>query len=262
VEARTLLFDLTHGVATLTFNRPEVLNALDIAQWSELAAMLDRVQGDSSIRALVLTGVGRAFSAGADIRAMRQPRSAAQQTARLETINAAIRRLVALPKPTIAAVNGVAAGIGASLVLACDLAIAAQSASFTFSWVRLGLVPDGGASWLLTRLVGPRRARELLLSARHLSASEALAWGLVNQVVADEQVLERARTLAHELTSFSPHALRHTKALIDQALTAAFAAQLVAECQAQAECVETAEFHAAVAAFLERRSASASEERG
>jgi len=184
---------------------------------------------------------------------MREQHSAARQVARLDQIGRAVRLLAALPKPTIAAVNGVAAGVGTSLALACDLAIAAESASFMFSWIRLGLVADGGASWLLTRLVGPRRAKELILTARRVPAAEALAWGLVNEVVADGQALERALALAHALIAFSPHTLRLDKLLIDAA-AAALDEQLAAESRAQAECVETEEFRAAVAAFLARSS--------
>ena len=254
METRTLLLDHAHGVLTMTLNRPDVLNALDLAQWQELDDVFARAYDDANIQVLVLTGAGRAFSSGADIGAMRERRDAAQQAGRLALINRAVRRLALLPKPAIAAVNGVAAGVSTSLVLACDLAIAAEGASFNFSWIRLGLIADGGASWLLTRLVGPRRAKELLMSARRLPAAEARDWGLVNEVVADGQALERAQALARELIAFSPHALRLSKALVDHSLTASLDEQLVAETQAQAQCVETEEFRAAVAAFLARRS--------
>jgi 2-(1,2-epoxy-1,2-dihydrophenyl)acetyl-CoA isomerase len=186
-------------------------------------------------------------------------RSAAEQSARLELIGGVVRLLAGLPKPTIAAINGVAAGISTSLALACDLAIAAEGASFIFSWIKLGLAADGGASWLLTRLVGPRRAKELIMTARRLSAAEALAWGMVNEVVADGQALQRAQELARELSAFSPFALGRDKALIDAAAGATLEAQLVAERQAQAECVETEEFRVAVAEFLEKRSAKTRE---
>lgn len=253
MEHRTLLLDEADGVLTLTLNRPDVLNALDLAQWSELADALARAGADPSIRALVLTGAGRAFCAGADIAGMRERRSAAQQTERLALINHAVGLLAALPKPTIAALNGVAAGVGASLALACDLAIAAESASFTFSWIRLGLVPDGGASLLLTRLVGPRRAKDLILSARRVPASEAHEWGMVNEVAPEGQALARAQALARELSGFSPHALRLAKDLVDRSAESTLGEQFAAESAAQAQCVETDEFHTAVAAFLARR---------
>jgi 2-(1,2-epoxy-1,2-dihydrophenyl)acetyl-CoA isomerase len=253
METQTILLDQADGVLTLTLNQPAILNALDLAQWGELADVFGRARDDAGCRAVVITGAGRAFSAGADVRTMRE-RTAAEQAARLEVVGRAVRQLAALPQPTIAAVNGVAAGIATSLALACDMAIAAEGASFVFSWIRLGLVADGGASWLLPRLVGPRRAKELILTGRRLSAGEALAWGLVNEVVADGQALERALALAREVAAFSPHALRLGKHLIDGGLPA-LDAQLAAESQAQAACVETSEFRAAVAAFLEKRSA-------
>jgi 2-(1,2-epoxy-1,2-dihydrophenyl)acetyl-CoA isomerase len=254
METQSILLDQATGILTVTLNRPEILNALDLEEWQSLARAFERARDDASIYALVITGAGRAFSAGADIRTMRE-REAAEQTARLELIGRAVQQLAELPKPTIAAVNGIAAGVGASLALACDLAIAGESASFTFSWIKLGLAADGGGSWLLARLVGPRRAKELIMTARRLNAAEALAWGLVNEVVADGQALERALALAGELSARSPHALRHDKALIDAAAGASLEAQLLAERRAQAQCVETEEFREAVKAFLEQRSA-------
>jgi 2-(1,2-epoxy-1,2-dihydrophenyl)acetyl-CoA isomerase len=254
MDTPSLLLDQSHGVLTVTLNQPDKLNALDLPQWRDLAHALAYAHHDASVRAVVLTGAGRAFSAGADVAGMREQRDAAQQLARLNQINPTIQQLAELPKPTIAALNGVAAGIGASLALACDLVVAAASASLVCSWVKIGLAPDGGVSWRLVHSVGPRRAKELILTARPLLAAEAQAWGLVNEVVPDGQLLERAEALAREIAAFSVHALRHAKSLVDQAATASLDAQLTAEAQAQAECVETEEFRAAVAAFLERRS--------
>jgi 2-(1,2-epoxy-1,2-dihydrophenyl)acetyl-CoA isomerase len=255
MQTETILLDQAAGILTITLNQPEILNALDLLEWQALIRAFERARDDRSIRALVITGAGRAFSAGADVRAMRA-RSAAEQTARLELIGRAVQLLAELTKPTIAAINGVAAGISTSLALACDLVVAAESASFVFSWIKLGLVADGGGSWLLTRLVGPRRAKALIMTARRLSAAEALAWGIVNNVVADGQALQRALDLARDLSALSPHALRHDKALIDTAAGATLETQLEAERRAQAECVETEEFRMAVAAFLDKRSAN------
>jgi 2-(1,2-epoxy-1,2-dihydrophenyl)acetyl-CoA isomerase len=251
METHTILLDQADSILTITLNRPEVLNALDMPQWEGLTQAFERARDDTAIRALIITGAGRAFSAGADIRSM-QARGGGEQIDRLALINRALQLLVELPKPTIAAVNGVAAGVSASLSLACDLAVAAEGASFTFSWIRLGLVADGGGSWLLTRLVGPRRAKELIMTARRIAAAEALAWGLVNEVVADGQALARAQELARELRMLSPLALRLDKALIDEC-AALLDQQLAAESRAQAQCVQAEEFHAAVAAFLNKR---------
>lgn len=251
MEARTILLGQDDGILTITLNRPEILNALDLAEWQTLTQAFEQARDDPTVHALVVTGAGRAFSAGADIRGM-QGRDAAEQIDRLALINGAIGLLAALPKPTIAAVNGVAAGISTSLALACDLAVAAEGASFTFSWIKLGLVADGGGSWLLTRLLGPRRAKELILTGRRVASAEALAWGLVNEVVADGQALARALALARELSTRSPLALRLNKALVDEC-AATLDEQLAAESRAQAECVQTEEFRAAVAAFLGKR---------
>ena len=255
MDTPTLLFDRTDAVLTITLNQPEKLNALDLPQWAELGSTLARARDDADIRAIVLTGAGRAFSAGADIGGMRERRDSAAQIARLAQITPVLQLLHGFPKPTIAALNGAAAGIGASLALACDLIVAAESAALVCSWTKIGLAPDGGASWLLARLAGPRRAKELVLTGRRLPASEAHAWGLVNEVVADGQALDRAQALARELAAASPHALRLAKALVDQATSASFEEQLAAEALAQGVCVETAEFRAAVAAFLEKRPA-------
>src|SRR5215211_6033541 len=248
MNSPTLLLDQSDHVLTLTLNQPAKLNPLDLPQWDELAYAFSRARGDADIHTIVLTGAGRAFSAGADIRGMRERRDAAEQIARLNRINAVIQQLADLPKPTIAALGGVAAGIGASLALACDLIVAAEHASLVCSWGKIGMAPDGGASWRLVRLIGARRAKELMMTARPLPAAEALAWGLVNQVVSDGQALAAAQALAHAIASFSPHALRHAKALADNAATATLAQQLATEALAQGECVESAEFQAAVAA--------------
>jgi 2-(1,2-epoxy-1,2-dihydrophenyl)acetyl-CoA isomerase len=250
---QTLLLDQSDHILTLTLNQPAKLNSLDLPHWDELAHAFSRAHDDADIHAVVLTGAGRAFSAGADIRGMSERRDAAQQIARLDYINVVIQQLADLPKPTIAALNGVAAGIGASLALACDLIVAAEHASLICSWVKIGMAPDGGASWRLVRLIGVRRAKELMMTARPLPAAEALAWGLVNQVVSEGQALAAAQALARTIASFSPHALGHAKALADNAATATLAQQLAAEALAQGECVESAEFQAAVAAFLARR---------
>jgi 2-(1,2-epoxy-1,2-dihydrophenyl)acetyl-CoA isomerase len=253
MDSPTLLLSQSDHVLTLTLNQPAKLNPLDLSQWDELAHALSRATDDGDIRAVVLTGAGRAFSAGADIRGMRQRRDAAEQIARLTHINAVIQQFADLPKPTIAALNGVAAGIGVSLALACDLIVADEHANLVCSWAKIGMAPDGGASWRLVRLIGVRRAKELLLTARALPAAEALAWGLVNQIVPAGQALGQAQALARTIASFSPHALRHAKALANNAATVTLAQQLAAEAVAQGECVESAEFQAAVAAFLGRR---------
>jgi 2-(1,2-epoxy-1,2-dihydrophenyl)acetyl-CoA isomerase len=252
----SLQLDHADRILTITLNRPDKLNALDLPQWDELAAALARARDDSEVRAVVLTGAGRAFCGGADIAGMREGRDAASQQARLARINPVVQALAELPKPTVAALGGVAAGIGASLALACDLIVAAEDANLVCSWVRVGFVPDGGASWRLARVLGPWRAKELIMTARLLPAEEARAWGLVNQVVPSGQALSRAQALAREVAAFSPHALGLAKSLVDAATTASMAEQLAAEARAQSVCVETPEHQQAIESFLSRRNNS------
>jgi 2-(1,2-epoxy-1,2-dihydrophenyl)acetyl-CoA isomerase len=254
MSAPTLLLDLADGVLTISLNQPDKLNALGLSQWDELAAAFARARDDTAVRAVVLTGAGRAFCAGTDITALRQPRAASAQEARLAAINTVILALGELPKPTVAALNGVAAGIGASLALACDLIVAAEGASLVCSWAKIGFVPDGGASWRLVRLLGPWRAKELIMTARALTANQAYAWGLVNEVVPGAGALPRAQALAAEIAAHSPRALRLAKLLVDGAAVRSLEEQLTAEAQAQGQCAETDEHREAVAKFLENRS--------
>src|SRR4029079_18610419 len=157
MDTPSLLLDQSHSVLTITLNQPYKLNALDLPQWRDLAHALAHARDDASVRAVVLTGAGRAFSAGADIAGMRELRNAAAQLARLSQITPIIQLLAELPKPTIAALNGVAAGIGASLALACDLIVAAASANLVCSWVKIRLAPDSGARWRLVQHLGAHR---------------------------------------------------------------------------------------------------------
>lgn len=240
------------GVLTLTLSRPEALNAMSLEAWHELGRALEAADADPAVRALVLTGAGRAFSAGGDIKQMTPDRTPAEQRARLELINRVIERLYAFRCPTVAAVNGIAAGNGCSLALACDLVLAARGALFSMSFVRLGLVPDAGGTWLLPRLVGERRAKELIMTARRLSAEEALAWGLVTQVV-DDDAPGAAESLARQLADGPAAALRLGKQLVQAAPGSSFAEALRAEALAQGNCVAEPDYREGVAAFLEKR---------
>jgi 2-(1,2-epoxy-1,2-dihydrophenyl)acetyl-CoA isomerase len=195
----TIRLEAADAIATLILNRPQALNAFDRAMKTELLAALRSVERDISVRALVLTGEGRAFCAGQDLRESfggDDPTLADELRLRYNPVILAIARL---SKPVIAAVNGVAAGAGCSLALACDLRLAAESASFVLAFGRVGLVPDSGATWFLPRIVGQARAAELALVGDPVSAEDAARIGLVNRVVPDELLLDEARALAaHE----------------------------------------------------------------
>jgi enoyl-CoA hydratase/carnithine racemase len=255
---RRVELTIEQGVAVATFNRPEVRNAVDEGTRAELEVILERVASDSAIHAFVLTGKGHAFCAGGDISAMQQRLSApAGQLGgsgwlRQRRLHGMIGALHSLEKPTVAAVNGAAAGLGCDLALCCDFIVAAEPAFFTMSYVQRGLIPDGGGLYFLPRRVGLPRAKELIFSARRVAADEALRIGLADRVVPADELLSAAVEWAAELGSGNRTALALSKAILDQTfeLTADQAFALGA--QAQAICYTTDEHHESVAAFLKR----------
>jgi enoyl-CoA hydratase/carnithine racemase len=258
-DARPVEYRLAEGgVAVATLNRPQVRNAIDEATRSGLQEILDRVANDGSIKALVLTGNGSAFCAGGDISAMRQRLGApkgklgASGWLRQRRLHGMIGGLHSLEKPTIAAVNGAAAGLGMDMALCCDFIVASEEAFFTMSYVQRGLIPDGGGLYFLPRRVGLPRAKELIFSARRVFADEALRIGLADRVVPGSELVSTATQWAAELGSSGGTALALSKAIIDQTfeLTAEQAFALGA--QAQAICYTSDEHQAAVEAFLKR----------
>lgn len=241
-----------------TLNRPEVRNAIDDGLRADLVEILERAATDPEIHALVLTGNGVAFCAGGDISAMRRRMSApAGQIAgngwlRQRRLHEMISHLHSLEKPTIAAVNGAAAGLGCDLALCCDFIVASEQAFFTMSYVLRGLIPDGGGLYFLPRRVGLPKAKELIFSGRRVQAHEALRIGMADRVVPAANLVTDAVEWAAELGGGNSTALALSKAILDQTfeLTAEQAFALGA--QAQAICYTTDEHHEAVAAFLNR----------
>jgi 2-(1,2-epoxy-1,2-dihydrophenyl)acetyl-CoA isomerase len=242
------------GIATLTLDRPDALNALDATLKRELLAALRAAGRDRSIRVVVLTGAGRAFCAGQDLRETAGPGAPALSTVLLDTYNPVILAVRRLEKPVIAAVNGVAAGAGASLAFACDLRIAADAASFVLAFGRVGLVPDSGSTWLLPRLVGHARAAELAFLGDPLPAAEAERWGLVNRVVPADALAAEVRSVAARLAAAAPRALALTKRALDRSPDASLEDQLEYEAILQGIAGRTADHREGVAAFLEKRS--------
>jgi 2-(1,2-epoxy-1,2-dihydrophenyl)acetyl-CoA isomerase len=256
--------EVTHaivgGVAYLTLNRPEALNAITPAQRDRLISLLTEASADPSVRAVVLTGTGRGFCAGADLRgggASAGEERVAGDVARVIRLGA--QRLIAAvldcEKPVIAAVNGTAAGLGAHLALACDLVLAAESARFIEVFVRRGLVPDGGGAYLLPRLLGPQRAKELMFFGDAVSAADAERLGLVNRVVPDEELEKTSREWAERLASGPTRALALTKQLVNASLESDRATAFAAEAAAQEINMTTEDAREGVASFVERRSA-------
>jgi 2-(1,2-epoxy-1,2-dihydrophenyl)acetyl-CoA isomerase len=242
---------IAEDVATLTWARPARLNAITEPMFAEASDALKQVVAQGA-RALVITGEGRAFCAGADL----QDEPPADVGQGLEdSFNPFIEQLFALPVPVITAVNGAAAGAGCALALAADIIIAARSAYFLLAFVNIGLVPDVGATWLLPRLVGRARAAELMMLGEKLSAEKAESWGLINRVVADDEVVPQAQALAARFARGPTQAYRLMRATLLAAETQTLSETLRAERLAQREAGATSDFKEGVAAFRERRPA-------
>jgi 2-(1,2-epoxy-1,2-dihydrophenyl)acetyl-CoA isomerase len=244
---------VTDTVATITLDRPDALNALTVGMKEELLAAFRAVAKDRGVRAVVLTGAGRAFCAGQDLKERLQPDAAPLAVELRDRYNPIIRAMRSMDQPIVAAINGVAAGAGASLALACDLRVAAEDATFALAFGRVGLVPDSGATWFLPRLVGPGRAAEMALLAEPVSASDAERFGLVNRVVPAGSVLDEAMAIALRLAALAPRALALTKHALDRGWATDLAAALDDEAYLQGIAGATADHAEGVAAFLEKR---------
>lgn len=248
-----LRYGVADGVATIVLDRPDALNSLEATLKRDLASALREAGRDPAVRAVVLTGAGRAFCAGQDLRERLAPGATPLDVEVRTRFNPLVLALRRLEKPVVAAVNGVAAGAGVALAFACDLRIAASSASFVLAFGRIGLVPDSGASWFLPRLVGASRAAELLLLSDPLPAAEALRIGLVNRVVPPEALADEAHALAVRLASGAPRAMALTKRALDRALDQGLEAQLDYEASLQGIAGRTADHAEGLAAFVEKR---------
>ncbi len=248
----TILVETHSGYRTITLNRAERLNALTVEMAQALLAALDAAAADASCRALLLTGAGRGFCAGQDLTAI-AGMGPAEIGGLLDHYNPVIRRLRALPMPVVCAVNGVAAGAGANLALACDIVLAARSASFVQAFARIGLIPDCGGTWFLPRLVGLARARELAMLAEPLPAATAAEWGLIWQALDDDRLMPEAHALAARLAGGATVGLALTKRALDAAATNDLDHQLDLERDLQAEAAATPDHAEGVAAFLAKR---------
>jgi 2-(1,2-epoxy-1,2-dihydrophenyl)acetyl-CoA isomerase len=247
------------AVLTITLNRPDVLNALNTAVHQGLFDALERAK-DASVRAVVITGAGRGFCVGQDLQEFSSGSGDIAGNLR-RNYHRNVLAIRALEKPVLAAVNGAAAGAGLSLALACDVRIASDAASFVPAFIKIGLVPDSGGTWLARRLLGAARSFEWLTTGRRLSAAEARDWGLVSEVVATEHFPERVNEVAQLFAAMPTQAVWQTKRLLDAAETSTFAEQLEFEAVTQADLTQTADFREGVAAFLEKREAAFGGER-
>jgi len=251
----TILYDVGEdGVATVTFNRPDVLNATNDAFYQEFQALIREMAADDAVRAIILTGAGRGFCAGADVKAMNSDAGPLVRRRRHRWIlSDVLRPLATLEKPVIAAVNGPAVGAGFNLALACDILIASEAAVFSQIFARLGLVPDLGGLYLLTRVVGLNKAKELCFTAKKIAAQEALSLGIANHVVPADRLMEEAHKLAAEIAAGPPTALAQMKMLLNMSSTSTLEQMLEYESYAQTLSYVTPEHREGVAAFRERR---------
>jgi 2-(1,2-epoxy-1,2-dihydrophenyl)acetyl-CoA isomerase len=239
------------AVLTITLNRPDVLNAFNKAMHDALAAALKDAR-DSGVRAVVVTGAGRGFCVGQDLIEFREAPGDIADRLR-GSYHPNIHAIRALEKPVIASVNGAAAGAGLSLATACDLRIAADSATFVPAFINIGLVPDSGGTCFIARLLGSARAFEWMTSGRRLTAAEAHQWGLVSEVVEADRLAERTAERAAELAAMPTRAIGMTKRLFDAASTSSLDEQLELEAQLQSAATQTEDFREGVTAFLEKR---------
>jgi 2-(1,2-epoxy-1,2-dihydrophenyl)acetyl-CoA isomerase len=256
-----VLLRIDGAVATITLNRPQVLNALDATMVDGLAAAIERIEGAAGLRVVVLAGAGASFMAGGDIRGFKDviPLPPAERRAYFERfihrVHPAIIAMRRLPLPIVARVHGAVAGIGMSLMLACDLAVAAEDTVFTLAYCHLGTSPDGGSTFFLPRHVGSKKAMEIALLGDRFDAAAALHLGLVNTVVPASELVGRTEALAARLARGPRAAYAATKRLLNQSGLASLESQLQAEAENFAACAATDDFAEGVAAFIGKRPA-------
>jgi 2-(1,2-epoxy-1,2-dihydrophenyl)acetyl-CoA isomerase len=251
----SILVERRDGYRVITLNRPDRLNAFNDAMHLELRKVIEESEADESCRALLITGSGRGFCAGQDLsdRLVKPGETRPPSKSLEQYYNPLVRKLHALPFPVIAAVNGVAAGAGCNIALACDIVVAARSASFVQSFARIGLVPDSGGTWFLPRLVGHARARGLALLAEPLSAEKAESWGLIWKCVDDASLMAEARQLCEHFASAPTQGLALIKRALDASAGNTLDAQLDLERDLQNVARETPDYAEGVRAFMEKR---------
>lgn len=253
---QTIIVEKNSGVAKLTLNRPDRLNSFNVQMHQELQTALDDIATDGQTRCLLITGAGRGFCAGQDLndRAVTADGQAPDLGLSVEKFyNPLIRRITNLKMPVICALNGVAAGAGASLVMACDIVIAARSASFILSFAKVGLVPDSGSSWHFTRALGLPRAKALAMLGNKLKAEQAEQWGLIYQVVDDETLMEEAQNMTEHLAKQPTEALANIKELVHTSFDYSLNEQLERERKAMQHLGRSHDYKEGVAAFIEKR---------
>ncbi len=248
-----IVYTVEDQVGRITLNRPDVFNSFNREMALGLQHVLDECRDDSNVRAVHLTGAGKAFCAGQDLKEMTGDNAPSFPTVINEHYNPIIRRLRELPKPVVCLVNGVAAGAGANLALACDITLAVESAAFIQAFSKIGLVPDSGGTYHLPRLVGWQRAAAFMMLGEKVSAREAANMGMIYQAVPDEEGAEKAWSLASKLSQMPTQGLALTKRALNYAFNNDLEKQLAIECELQDMAGRTHDYQEGVQAFLEKR---------
>lgn len=250
----TILVEKSEQIAVLTLNRPEARNALDLVMREEIGTVLDDAEADETVRVLVMTGAGEHFCAGGDVKSMKAQRhTAAEGRARVDSLNRMVRRLVDFPKPTLAMVDGFAVGAGFNLALCCDLIVASDRARFGALFARIGLIPDGGGTYFLPRLVGLAKAKELVFTADVIDAEEARRLGVVNRVVPAGELRRATLELARRIATGPPKVLALAKHLLNRSATVDLSGALDLEAFAQSLALTGDDHQEGLQAFFDKR---------
>ena len=248
-----ILFEITDGVGVITLNRPKVFNSFNLPMAKEVQSALDACEADVNVRAILLTGEGRAFCAGQDLQEATDPNGPDMSTIVKESYNPIIQRLRKIEKPIISAVNGVAAGAGANIALSCDICIATESASFIQAFSKIGLIPDSGGTFILPRLIGAQKAAAYMMTGEKVTAEEAERVGMIYKVAADETFKEETMAFAAKMAKMPTKGLGLTKRLLNESYSNNLDAQLQREDDLQSEAGNTYDYKEGVNAFLEKR---------
>ena len=251
--ADSIIIENNGAIRTITLNRPKAFNSFDLEMGAAFQTALDEAGKDDSVRCIVIKGEGRAFCAGQDLKEVTAPDAPNFKVIVEETYNQSIRRICSIKKPIIAAVNGVAAGAGANIALACDLTIATESASFIQAFSKIGLIPDSGGTWWLPRLVGMQRAKAMAFFGNKVSASEAEEMGLIYKSVSDDEFNSVVEKTASKLSTMPTLALGLTKAAFHEGMDCGLNDQLTRELEYQFIAAESDDYAEGVASFLEKR---------
>ncbi len=250
----TVVYETSGAVATITLNRPDSLNSFDADMRADLIGATRQAKDDSSIRAVVLTGAGRCFSAGADLKAGFKTGKDVEHML-VEEYKPSLINIAEMEKPVISAINGFAAGIGLSFAMICDLSIIGENAFLLSPFSTIGLVPDGGATWLLANGIGYKKAYEMAIENERVPAQQCLEMGIVNKMTADDAVLTEAQAWAASLSLKAPLALARTKKLMRQASSLDYADAITSEAALQHLCIDSKDSREGITAFLEKRQA-------